>query len=243
MATEFDDRPGADEEGEELFYVGLYAATVVRNDDPEEIGRVKIKIPGLVEPESAWALPGATISGGIKGRGFYDPPDKGSDVLVMFIQGDLEQPAYFAGFWGVPDSGRETPGPDDGVGKDVRPQIKAYETARYLLMFDHRGGAEQLVIRDKVTNDQIDLKPSGINIKSAGTVNVEATGALNVKGSTVDLNGPGPGVARLGDAVLVTIPPGVVLVPSPLGPIPSPVPIPASGTIVSASVTVKAGSS
>ena len=41
-----------------------YDGSVVDNRDPEGRHRVKIRVPGILEPESDWALPWATIGGG-----------------------------------------------------------------------------------------------------------------------------------------------------------------------------------
>ena len=166
MATEFDEDLSDDAESDEIHYVGLYAAQVVNVEDPLELGRVKFTIPGMVEPEGAWAFPVGTISGGSKNRGFYDVPDKGADIVVQFIQGDIEQPVYWGGWWGNTDAGRETPGPTETAGKSVRPKIKAYETERFLLLFDEN--ENKLVIRDKGSGYEIALLSSGVHLASEG---------------------------------------------------------------------------
>ena len=45
---------------------GMFWGSVIRNDDPEKLGRVKVFIPGLLEPQSPWAWPvGFPGSGGV----------------------------------------------------------------------------------------------------------------------------------------------------------------------------------
>lgn len=164
MATEFDDDILGDEEGEELFHVGLYTGVVTNNEDPLLLGRCKIRIPGLIDPESAWALP-ASVAGGIAGRGIFDVPDVGSDVFVQFIQGDIEQPMYWGGNWGIPDSGRETPF-GGNFSKEDRVKLKCWETSRFLLLFDERSGGERLVIRDKNSGHEVVLVAGGVRLGS-----------------------------------------------------------------------------
>ena len=242
MPNEFD-------ESSDLHYVGFYNAVVVDNEDPKKLGRVRFRIPGLIEPAGAFAFP-LGIGGGASQRGFYDPPDKGADIGVLFMQGDLEQPYYLGGHWGEPDSGVETPGPAASASAADAPKVKAYETSRYLTVWDNRSGQEEWFIRDKETGDTIVLNAADgvrlstqqkVIIDAAGDVEIGSAGNVSIGGTQVELNGPGVAVGRVGDAVQVTIPPGVVLVLSPTGPVPNPVPIIVPGTIVSGSVTVKAG--
>ncbi|MDX2122964.1 MAG: hypothetical protein SF070_18130 [Gemmatimonadota bacterium] len=74
-------------------------------------------------------------------------------------------------------------------------------------------------------------------------VTVEASAVVELVAPSVDLGGGGgPGVARSGDPVEVTIPPGAVMVPNPAGgpAIPSPTAITLAGSVTSGSSTVKA---
>ena len=42
-------------------YTALYIGEVVDRDDPEGLGRVRLRIPGLVDPASSWAFPLGTV--------------------------------------------------------------------------------------------------------------------------------------------------------------------------------------
>lgn len=50
------------------------------------------------------------------------------------------------------------------------------------------------------------IKGGNITVGVQGNVNLTASGTVNVNGATINLNGPGPGVARLGDSVEVSCP-------------------------------------
>jgi len=179
MAGEFDT--------EDPRFTSLYIGEVVDREDPEGIGRVRVRVPGLVEPASAWAFPLGTMGGGSDARGFFAVPEKGAEVGVLFHQGDVDHPYYLCGHWGKPDGNAEVPEPVKGLSKDEAPKVRAFETERFLLVFDDRGGKEKLLLKDKSTEDLIVIEAeAGIRIKTAKdlTVEVEGNVVLTAKGDT-----------------------------------------------------------
>ena len=60
--------------------LGMYVGYVTKRDDEEQLGRVRVCIPGVLEPESAWAWPLGTSGGGSKDRGFFAVPEEGAEV-------------------------------------------------------------------------------------------------------------------------------------------------------------------
>lgn len=110
----------------------LYVGTVVRvegdEDDPESqeiplIGRIKFTIPGLMEPESGWALPFG--AGGAAKWGRNMVPPKGADVFCMFINGDPDQPVWIPGWHGEGESFPEY--------VDPRIQVMGFGPFRFVL--------------------------------------------------------------------------------------------------------------
>ncbi len=89
--------------------LGLYVGFVTKRDDPEQLGRVKVCVPGVLEPESAWAWPLGTAGGGSKNRGLFAVPEAGAEVAVFFNQGDVDAPYYLAAHWGKPGGESEVP--------------------------------------------------------------------------------------------------------------------------------------
>ena len=92
-------------------YFGKYRGQVTDNDDPDNLGRVKAKVPRVLgDEETGWALP-AFIYGGASEQGFYAVPDVGAGVWVEFEGGDLSYPIW-SGTWfttgAIPESA--TPG-------------------------------------------------------------------------------------------------------------------------------------
>ncbi len=149
--------PIYDQDGEPRYY-GFYFGIVVDNVDPEKLGRVRVKIPGLVEPESNWAWPFA-MGGGSAQSGGWSPPKKGAAVGVMFNGGDIDgETAYFSGWYGR----GESPSPaKDASPEDAANKIKAFESDRHLVVLDGRGGKEQVLIKDKASGNVIVMKGTG----------------------------------------------------------------------------------
>ncbi len=179
-------------------YTGLYIGQVVDREDPERLGRVRVKIPGLVEPASAWALPLGTVGGGSDRRGFFAVPEKWAEVGVLFHQGDVDHPYYLSGHWGRPGGATELPEPAKNLSTADTPQVRAFETARFLLVFDDRGHKEALLLKDKLSGDQLEFDGAalGITIKATSALILKADGLVSIEGTTVVINGrlvlPGP---------------------------------------------------
>jgi uncharacterized protein involved in type VI secretion and phage assembly len=79
-------------------HFGKYRGEVVDNADPDDLGRVKVKVPRLTHDEElGWALP-AFPYGGASEQGFFAVPDVGASVWVEFEGGDLSYPIW-SGTW------------------------------------------------------------------------------------------------------------------------------------------------
>jgi uncharacterized protein involved in type VI secretion and phage assembly len=179
-------------------YTALYIGEVVDREDPEGLGRVRVRIPGLIDPASPWAFPLGTVGGGSDRRGFFSVPEKGAEVGVLFHQGDVDHPFYLCGHWGKPNGQAEVPEPARNLPKEEVPQVRAFETGRFLLVFDDRAGKEAFLIKDKKSGDQIEFDGAamGITIKATAGLVLKADGLVNIEGAAVQINGrlvlPGP---------------------------------------------------
>jgi len=78
---------------------GLYAGVVEENNDPEKLGRLKVRVPVVYADASSigidqlpWSLPRGMPFGASGGISFL--PDKGDQVWVMFLDGEPEKPVW-----------------------------------------------------------------------------------------------------------------------------------------------------
>ena len=193
MPSEFDDNGT-------LRLTGAYRGTVLFNNDPLKVGRVRVSIPGLID-SSDWAWPIGFPGAGNKSRGMFFVPDVGSDVIILFEQGIPDNPLYLAGSFGAPDGKPESAGPVGGTAdvdgqveniaaNDV-PKVKAIESDRWLMVMDDRAGKEKAYLKDKVTGDyvEIDGVNGGIAIKGTVGISIVADGAIKIDAPHIEIGG------------------------------------------------------
>jgi len=172
-------------------YTAVYGGVVVRRDDPLKIGRVKVRVPGLIEPESGWALPG-TIGGGSPGRGIYFVPEVGSEVDVWFTQGDPDHPRYICGNWTARGGVSSVNARVVGKSAEEAPKVKVIETERWLIVLDDSDLTPALLLQDKQgLGDKIEFDGLTRQITLIATtgITIQSLGAIDIKGLAVTLNG------------------------------------------------------
>jgi phage protein D len=134
---------------------GLVIGIVTNNEDPDKLGRIKVKYPWLEEQiESDWARI-VNIGGGAK-RGFLVIPEINDEVLIGFELDDFHQPYVLGGLWNGKD---KPPQPTQTISSAVIEGGKVQQRA-----FHSRAGYE--ILFDEGTSDgkgQVRLKtPAGL---------------------------------------------------------------------------------
>lgn len=171
-------------ENDRPLYLGLYKGRVVDVADPESLHRVRLKVPGIVEPTSEWAPPMALGAGSAQ-RGGNIVPAVGSLVGVMFLGGCKESPVYLGGIgWSKPASGSQAPADVKDLPPEEAPKVSSWQLGRLKFTVDERGAAPKLVVEDTVSEDAfqwdvgrnlMQLEASaGIFLKSSGTIRIDA---------------------------------------------------------------------
>jgi phage protein D len=80
----------------------LLVGIVTDNQDPENLGRVKVKFPTLTEDHNSnWAR--VVASGAAKDRGFHCLPEINDEVLVGFEHGNIHRPYIIGNVWNGKD--------------------------------------------------------------------------------------------------------------------------------------------
>lgn len=123
---------------------------VTDNKDPENAGRVKVMYPWLTEGHTSyWARTCSQMAG--KGRGFYNLPEIGDEVMVAFEHGEISRPIVMGMLWngkdGIPDAKSSSNNkPVLGGGSEVN--RRSYMTRiGHLLDFDDTDGKGKIMMK------------------------------------------------------------------------------------------------
>jgi uncharacterized protein involved in type VI secretion and phage assembly len=166
---------------------GIVIGTVVDLNDPEKLGRVKLKLPQYDDEESNWARVAAPMAG--PNRGFFFRPEVGDEVLVGHENGELRRPYVLGALWSKVD----TPPPHDTDEPKNNWRIIVSRSG-HTLKFDDTSGSERIEIVDKSNSLKItfDSASSKIQIESSGNVEISAPqGAFKVSAQSVDIEATG----------------------------------------------------
>jgi uncharacterized protein involved in type VI secretion and phage assembly len=188
---------------------GIVIGLVTDLQDPENLGRVRVKFPHLADQPSDWARLASPMAG--KDRGLFMRPEVDDEVLVAFEHGDPRRPYIIGALWSKTD----TPPADDGKPKENNWRfIKSRSGA--IIKLNDTNGSETVEVIDKtgslkivlnsakkkiqVTADSGDIEvkagagnikieaASNVEIKATGNMNLEASGTMTIKGATVNIN-------------------------------------------------------
>jgi len=121
-----------------LFY-GTYRGLVVSTEDPEDRGRVKVRVFSVSGKDiNVWVDPSSQGAG--TNRGMFWPPEKGDSVWVRFAQGKSERPwCYHGGWYGTEDV------PAEFAYSNKRPERRGFVTrAGHALILVDEAGSERV---------------------------------------------------------------------------------------------------
>ncbi len=180
-------------------WLSVYDGVVTDRADPLRVGRVRVRVPGLIDAPGVWALPIAMPGGGSGARGFFFVPEVGAEVAVLFKMGDVDHPRYMAGPWGRPVGVPEIPEAARDLSDADTPEVKVIDFKNYELVVDEREGNETFRIRDKrafgtgesTAEDVIEFDGVNRGIRIAGSVavRIESTGVINLEAMQIVING------------------------------------------------------
>jgi len=163
---------------------------VTNNDDPKNMGRVKVKFPWMVgykaDIDSNWARVAAPGAG--KARGVFYIPEVNDEVLVAFEHGNPNLPYVLGGLWNGVD---ETPEKKEEAlkNKEVIHRMIVSRTGHKIVLDDTQG-QESILIMDKTKKQSILIESAtgNITIKGDGDLLIDMKGNITVKsGRIIDI--------------------------------------------------------
>ena len=181
--SQFDD----DIDAHDTRLLGMYVGYVTHRRDPEGLGRVRVCIPGVLEPHSTWAWPLGTSGGGFKDRGFFAVPEEGAEVAVFFNQGDIDAPYFLSAHWGKPDGESEVP---EEAQKDP-PDNRVLATPTFRVELDESKDARKLKLTNRKTGDYLlfDAEENSITLEGTTAITIKAVGAISLEATQVTIAG------------------------------------------------------
>ena len=197
---------------------GVALGLVTNNQDPDGMGRVKVKYPWRENsPESFWARIAVLAAG--KDRGTTWIPEVGDEVLVGFDKGNIEHPYVLGSLWNGKDAPPETNSDGENNTKLIKSRcghtIKFFEKqgqesfeiktqGGHVLLMDDTSGSAQIVIKDSSGNKieiqsaqnsltiesglSLKIKSQKIDIEAGASMNIKASGTLTIQGALVRIN-------------------------------------------------------
>ncbi|MDQ3805103.1 MAG: phage baseplate assembly protein V [Acidobacteriota bacterium] len=192
-------------------FYGVVVGVVTNNQDPEKLGRVKVKFPWLADTdESSWARQAVLMAGG--GRGTFFLPEVGDEVLVAFEHGDVRFPFVLGALW----NGVDAPPRDNADGKndvrvvhsrgghelvfndaDGKGRVEIKTKAGHQILLDDADGSEKITIKDKSGENSVVLDSSQNSVAVVGKtkvsikaeqVEIEATSSLTIKSQQMEIS-------------------------------------------------------
>jgi uncharacterized protein involved in type VI secretion and phage assembly len=214
---------GGDSRMSKIF--GVVVGIVTNNQDPEKLGRVKVRFPWLDEDdESHWARVATMMAG--KDRGSFFLPEVDDEMLVVFEHGDVRFPYVIGALW----NGKDTPPRDNADGKndfrviksrsghelifsdvDGKEHVQIKTKAGQQILLDDTSGSEKILVKDKSGNKiEMDAASNSINLVSKSKISVksqqielEADTSLTLKAQQIEINASAMMTVKAGSVMTI----------------------------------------
>jgi type VI secretion system secreted protein VgrG len=149
-------------------------AEVVDNDDPDKLGRVKIKFFWQKsDAESVWVRVSTLYSG--EGKGILFTPEKGAQVIIGYEHNDPSQPVLLGNLY--PKSNGESYTSDDNKLKVIQTRGGNHIT------FDDTDNDQRIT----VSNENNTGTSLSLSFKNDGTIEIKTNGSLSLEGKDISI--------------------------------------------------------
>ncbi len=157
-------------------FYGKYRGIVTDNDDPNGLGRIRIKVQDVLgDQESGWALPALPYAG--DGVGLYLIPPVNAFVWVEFEHGDPDYPIWTGCFWLTSES---VPGEASG------PDIKLLKTDIATITIDDSDSNSSITI-ETTSGLKIVMDTDGIEISNGAQKITLSTASVSVNDGALEV--------------------------------------------------------
>jgi phage protein D/phage baseplate assembly protein gpV len=185
---------------------GLVIGIVTDNNDPENLGRVKLKFPWLDDSLGTDWVRVVSVGAGNE-RGFMVIPEVNDEVAVAFEHGDFNHPYVLGGLWNGQDKPPDTTA---NVIKNGNVERRLFKTrAGHIIRLDDDTKVIEIIDCDNQVSIKLDgqnkkiivTSQGDLEMKSTGNMKIEATGNIEMKSTgnmkleatgTADVKSAGP---------------------------------------------------
>ncbi len=196
--------PGSNGRGGKPTANGVLVGLVTNNMDPDNLGRVKVKIPAL-DTESHWCRLASTMAGAQRGIAFL--PEVNDEVVVAFQNGDPNYGYVLGAVWNGNDKLPKPLGKLVTGGQTIR-RVMRSRLGHEITIDDSPDPTEGIILIDKTEQNliriiakenkilieaqqDIEIKSKTGKVKISGLqgVDIEGTpGQVNIKGIRINMN-------------------------------------------------------
>jgi phage protein D len=168
---------------------GTVVAQVTNNDDPEHLGRLKLKFPWLADGyESDWARLVQLGAGPDSGAVFI--PEVNDEVLVAFEFGDVRRPFVIGGLY----NGKDKPRLGSGLIDNGKVKRRGFVSRKgHRAVFFDGDGKSGIALLTSDGNVRVSLKEDGggkIHLYCQGPIHLESKQGIKVEAQTqLELSG------------------------------------------------------
>lgn len=177
---------------------GVVIGIVTDNEDPKDLGRIKLRFPWRdADDESYWARVATPMAGDEYGAYFL--PEVDDEVLVAFENGDIHKPYVVGALW----NGEQKP-PQQNEGENTTRELRSRSDHRltfedkedktegsitvetsegHEIVVDDSDGSDTIMIRDADKNNSITLDTESDSIEVAADKEIE------LSAETIKING------------------------------------------------------
>ncbi|MCU0526256.1 MAG: phage baseplate assembly protein V [Elainella sp. Prado103] len=208
---------GDDEEESGKKFYGVTTGIVVDVTDPLGLGRVQVQLAMMTCGDvSAWArvatpMAGSSLIPSVAGYGFYFIPEIGTEVLVVFENGDMNHPFVIGCLWNsLPPAARPpVPSPLAGI-RGIRTTVGSqvvFSDLTSSIFIQNGPTLTQPSIPSPVGPSQtIALTPDGINMTGTSMKVLCGATSFIVTPTSITMQAGGSTLAVTPDGIVMTAP-------------------------------------